>query len=166
MEAVQIKGLLHQNTEEMKSIMRALNGEYIEPQAGGDLLRDGAGVLPTGQPLLVYLWSCSGMQPKSHLASQPAKLESHLMSQFASLGKAHMPYLVIAAFEVLCSAECQLEHLSHCKTEQTHQSCLTAASDALTHKLIHVVPQLSTVAMLQGVTYMLLTHTACPVKLP
>ncbi|KAL3147924.1 Magnesium chelatase, variant 2 [Trebouxia sp. C0010 RCD-2024] len=48
-EAVQIKGLLHQNTEEMRSILRALNGEYIEPQAGGDLLRDGAGVLPTGR---------------------------------------------------------------------------------------------------------------------
>ena len=51
-EAVQIKGLLHQNTEEMRSIIRALNGEYIEPQAGGDLLRDGAGVLPTGHPFL------------------------------------------------------------------------------------------------------------------
>ena len=32
----------------MVSIVRALSGEYIEPQAGGDLLRDGAGVLPTG----------------------------------------------------------------------------------------------------------------------
>jgi len=48
-EAMHIKGLLHENTEEMRSILRALNGEYIEPQAGGDLLRDGAGVLPTGQ---------------------------------------------------------------------------------------------------------------------
>ena len=47
-EAAHIRGLLQQNTEEMRSIMRALNGEYIEPQAGGDLLRDGAGVLPTG----------------------------------------------------------------------------------------------------------------------
>ena len=47
-EALQIKDLLNQNTEEMVSIVRALNGEYIEPQAGGDLLRDGAGVLPTG----------------------------------------------------------------------------------------------------------------------
>ncbi len=47
-EAMHIKGLLHENTEEMRSILRALNGEYIEPQAGGDLLRDGAGVLPTG----------------------------------------------------------------------------------------------------------------------
>ncbi len=47
-EAMHIKRLLHQNTEEMASILRALNGEYIEPQAGGDLLRDGAGVLPTG----------------------------------------------------------------------------------------------------------------------
>ena len=28
--------------------LQALNGEYIQPEAGGDLLRDGAGVLPTG----------------------------------------------------------------------------------------------------------------------
>ncbi|KAL0032609.1 hypothetical protein WJX77_010520 [Trebouxia sp. C0004] len=48
-EAMDIKRLLHQNTEEMTSILRALNGEYIQPQAGGDLLRDGAGVLPTGR---------------------------------------------------------------------------------------------------------------------
>ena len=48
-EALRIKGLLGQNTEEMASILHALNGEYIEPQAGGDLLRDGAGVLPTGR---------------------------------------------------------------------------------------------------------------------
>ena len=47
-EAMHIKRLLHQNTEEMTNILRALNGEYIQPQAGGDLLRDGAGVLPTG----------------------------------------------------------------------------------------------------------------------
>ncbi|DBA83121.1 TPA: Magnesium chelatase [Trebouxia sp. C0005] len=48
-EAMHIRRLLHDNTEEMRSILRALNGEYIEPQAGGDLLRDGAGVLPTGR---------------------------------------------------------------------------------------------------------------------
>lgn len=48
-EAAHIKGLLNQNTEEMRSILRALNGEFIEPQAGGDLLRDGSGVLPTGR---------------------------------------------------------------------------------------------------------------------
>ena len=29
-------------------MLRALNGEYILPEAGGDLLRDGPGVLPTG----------------------------------------------------------------------------------------------------------------------
>ena len=28
---------------------RALGGEYVLPEAGGDLLRDGAGVLPTGR---------------------------------------------------------------------------------------------------------------------
>ncbi|KAK9811539.1 hypothetical protein WJX72_005618 [[Myrmecia] bisecta] len=48
-EAVEIRGLLERNTEEMTGVLRALNGEYILPEAGGDLLRDGAGVLPTGR---------------------------------------------------------------------------------------------------------------------
>lgn len=48
-EAFQIKGLLLQNTEEIASILKALNGEYILPESGGDLLRDGSGVLPTGR---------------------------------------------------------------------------------------------------------------------
>jgi hypothetical protein len=47
-EGLEIRGLLRRNTEELDGVMRALNGEYIEPEAGGDLLRDGAGVLPTG----------------------------------------------------------------------------------------------------------------------
>ena len=48
-----IRELLKRNTEETEGIIRALNGEYILPEAGGDLLRDGAGVLPTGNlPLL------------------------------------------------------------------------------------------------------------------
>lgn len=47
--AIEIKDLLRQNTEEMSSIIRALNGEYVQPAPGGDLLRDGAGVLPTGR---------------------------------------------------------------------------------------------------------------------
>lgn len=50
-EAMEIAGLLDQNTGEMQSVLRALNGEYILPEAGGDLLRDGAGALPTGAPL-------------------------------------------------------------------------------------------------------------------
>ncbi|KAL6750256.1 CobN/Magnesium chelatase-domain-containing protein, partial [Haematococcus lacustris] len=48
-EAVRIRDLLQRNTEELRSVVRALGGEYIEPEAGGDLLRDGAGVLPTGR---------------------------------------------------------------------------------------------------------------------
>lgn len=48
-EAVRIRDLLALNTEELRSVARALNGEYILPEAGGDLLRDGAGVLPTGR---------------------------------------------------------------------------------------------------------------------
>ena len=32
-------------------MMTALQGQYVLPAAGGDLLRDGPGVLPTGVPL-------------------------------------------------------------------------------------------------------------------
>jgi magnesium chelatase subunit H len=48
-EAVQIRELLAQNTDELTNLLRGLNGEYIPPAPGGDLLRDGPGVLPTGR---------------------------------------------------------------------------------------------------------------------
>jgi magnesium chelatase subunit H len=44
-----IKDLLMQSTDELTNLLRGLNGEYILPAPGGDLLRDGAGVLPTGR---------------------------------------------------------------------------------------------------------------------
>ena len=63
-EGVAIRGLLLRNTEEMDGVLRALNGEYVLPEAGGDLLRDGAGVLPTGAPaclpLYTFLVVCKG----------------------------------------------------------------------------------------------------------
>ncbi len=48
-EGEKIKDLLAQNTDEMTNLLRGLNGEYIPPAPGGDLLRDGSGVLPTGR---------------------------------------------------------------------------------------------------------------------
>lgn len=48
-EARQIRDLLLQTTDEMTNLLRGLNGEYIPPAPGGDLLRDGPGVLPTGR---------------------------------------------------------------------------------------------------------------------
>ncbi|MEL4897251.1 magnesium chelatase subunit H [Crocosphaera sp. Alani8] len=48
-EAIYIKDLLKQTSEEMTNLLRGLNGEYIPPAPGGDLLRDGTGVLPTGR---------------------------------------------------------------------------------------------------------------------
>lgn len=45
----ELAGLLRQNTDELTNLLRGLNGEYIPPAPGGDLLRDGAGVLPTGR---------------------------------------------------------------------------------------------------------------------
>ncbi|MGK7936703.1 MAG: magnesium chelatase subunit H [Xenococcaceae cyanobacterium] len=48
-EAENIGNLLAQNTDELTNLLRGLNGEYIPPAPGGDLLRDGTGVLPTGR---------------------------------------------------------------------------------------------------------------------
>lgn len=48
-EEQQIRDLLLQSTDELTNLLRGLNGEYIPPAPGGDLLRDGAGVLPTGR---------------------------------------------------------------------------------------------------------------------
>ncbi|WP_013321532.1 magnesium chelatase subunit H [Gloeothece verrucosa] len=48
-EGVEIARLLGQNEDELVNLLRGLNGEYILPAPGGDLLRDGVGVLPTGR---------------------------------------------------------------------------------------------------------------------
>lgn len=48
-EALQIRNLLMQTDEELTNLLRGLNGEFIPPAPGGDLLRDGIGVLPTGR---------------------------------------------------------------------------------------------------------------------
>mmetsp|Transcript_6345 Transcript_6345/g.8429 ORF Transcript_6345/g.8429 Transcript_6345/m.8429 type:complete len:238 (-) Transcript_6345:1145-1858(-) len=48
-EATNIVSLLGQTTEELDSIMNLLGGGYIKPKPGGDLLRDGTSVLPTGR---------------------------------------------------------------------------------------------------------------------
>ena len=53
-EAIEVRQLLEENTQELASLVRALNGEYVLPEAGGDLLRDGPGVLPTGAFLHKY----------------------------------------------------------------------------------------------------------------
>ena len=45
----EVCALLKRNTEEIDSLLRGLSGEYVLPEAGGDLLRDGPGVLPTGR---------------------------------------------------------------------------------------------------------------------
>jgi len=50
-EAVEIRSLLRRNLEELSGALKALNGEYVLPAVGGDLLRDGPGVLPTGRGL-------------------------------------------------------------------------------------------------------------------
>jgi magnesium chelatase subunit H len=44
-----VRELLGQSRDELTNLLRGLNGEYIPPAPGGDLLRDGPGVLPTGR---------------------------------------------------------------------------------------------------------------------
>ncbi|MCX7594565.1 MAG: magnesium chelatase subunit H [Fischerella sp.] len=48
-EELAVRNLLMQTTDELTNLLRGLNGEYIPPAPGGDLLRDGPGVLPTGR---------------------------------------------------------------------------------------------------------------------
>ncbi|MEM9978112.1 MAG: cobaltochelatase subunit CobN, partial [Cyanobacteria bacterium P01_D01_bin.2] len=48
-EARNIRQGLIQTTDELTNLLRGLNGEYIPPAPGGDLLRDGPGALPTGR---------------------------------------------------------------------------------------------------------------------
>lgn len=48
-EALRITQLLERSSEELTNLLRGLGGEYIPPAPGGDLLRDGPGVLPTGR---------------------------------------------------------------------------------------------------------------------
>ena len=48
-EAEEIRSLLLQNTDELSGLLTALDGRYVPAAPGGDLLRDGPGVLPTGR---------------------------------------------------------------------------------------------------------------------
>lgn len=48
-EGLEICDRILQTDDELTNLLRGLNGEYIPPAPGGDLLRDGPGVLPTGR---------------------------------------------------------------------------------------------------------------------
>lgn len=48
-QALEVRDLLLRNREELTGMLAALDGRYVLPEAGGDLLRDGPGVLPTGE---------------------------------------------------------------------------------------------------------------------
>ena len=48
-EATDIVSLLSRSNEEVESLLNGLDGGYILPKPGGDLLRDGPAVLPTGR---------------------------------------------------------------------------------------------------------------------
>lgn len=47
--ATHVASLLKRSTEELDAVVNALDGGYVKANPGGDLLRDGASVLPTGR---------------------------------------------------------------------------------------------------------------------
>jgi magnesium chelatase subunit H len=49
LKALRVCQLLARNCEEIDHLLAGLDGQYIPPAPGGDLLRDGPGVLPTGR---------------------------------------------------------------------------------------------------------------------
>jgi magnesium chelatase subunit H len=49
LDALRVCQLLERSREELEHLLDGLNGCYIPPAPGGDLLRDGPGVLPTGR---------------------------------------------------------------------------------------------------------------------
>eukprot|EP00180_Rhodochaete_pulchella_P001480 Plantae.Rhodophyta-Rhodochaete_pulchella.ctg2296.p1 GENE.Plantae.Rhodophyta-Rhodochaete_pulchella.ctg2296~~Plantae.Rhodophyta-Rhodochaete_pulchella.ctg2296.p1 ORF type:complete len:1159 (-),score=161.50 Plantae.Rhodophyta-Rhodochaete_pulchella.ctg2296:1889-4996(-) len=48
-EAIEVRRLLQTSATELDSLAKGLNGEFIEAAPAGDVLRDGASVLPTGR---------------------------------------------------------------------------------------------------------------------
>ncbi|MFZ0407459.1 MAG: cobaltochelatase subunit CobN [Cyanobium sp.] len=49
LDALRVCQLLERSSEEIDHLLDGLGGQYIPPAPGGDLLRDGPGVLPTGR---------------------------------------------------------------------------------------------------------------------
>jgi magnesium chelatase subunit H len=81
-EAVQIRDLLARAPEELDALIAGLNGEYIRPAPGGDLLRDGAGALPTGRNIHAldpYRMPTPGALARGAAAAR-AILEAHAKS--------------------------------------------------------------------------------------
>lgn len=77
---MRISELLGRNDEELKNFVRALDGEYVLPAPGGDLLRDGASVLPTGRNIHAldpYRIPSAAAMARGQAAAEAA-IEQHL----------------------------------------------------------------------------------------
>lgn len=72
-DATQIVSLLAQSTEELDSVINALDGGYVPALPGGDLLRDGPAVLPTGRNIHAldpYRMPSAGAWARGQLAAK------------------------------------------------------------------------------------------------
>jgi len=79
-DALQIVSLLAQSTEELDSVINALDGGYVPALPGGDLLRDGPAVLPTGRNIHAldpYRMPSAGAWARGQLAAKEI-LKQHM----------------------------------------------------------------------------------------
>ena len=79
-DALHIISLLSQSTEELDSVMNALDGGYVAALPGGDLLRDGPAVLPTGRNIHAldpYRMPSAGAWARGQLAAKEI-LKQHM----------------------------------------------------------------------------------------
>jgi magnesium chelatase subunit H len=78
--ALKIVSLLAQSTEELDSVINALDGGYVPALPGGDLLRDGPAVLPTGRNIHAldpYRMPSAGAWARGQLAAKEI-LKQHM----------------------------------------------------------------------------------------
>jgi magnesium chelatase subunit H len=90
-DASLIISLLSQSTEELDSIVNALNGGYIPAAPGGDLLRDGPAVLPTGRNIHAldpYRMPSAGAWARGQLAAE------EILKQHKQLNNGEYPQTV------------------------------------------------------------------------
>ena len=86
-EAADIAGLLARTPDEIAGVLTALDGRYVPAAPGGDLLRDGPGVLPTGRN--IHALDPYRMPSAAAMARGSATADAILAAHLASHGGAY-----------------------------------------------------------------------------
>lgn len=111
---------------EMQSLVRGIGGEFVLPAPGGDVVRDGAGVLPTGRNIHAldpYRIPSAAAMVRGRTAATLI-LEAHRKK-----GRSHLCYalFIISSLHILfqtlfLSCSCQARSHVTCTFHQSHSS--------------------------------------------